>query len=112
MAFHPLHPRSSLRKLRTSFSSSPQPSSTTSTSPLSSSPSSRFSFGNTSNFSLHNNNNNNNRQAIRRKKSVMQLEQGDERNLVGADVISEIVEPRPTSPVVYGGIEEILMGSL
>lgn len=40
----------------------------------------------------------------------MELEQEDERNLVGAGVIENIVEPRPSLGMVYGGIEEILEG--
>lgn len=117
-----LHPRNSLRKIRTAFSQSSPPSqenqtpdvsSTCSTSPLSAAASSigsrlsTFSFGNTSNLSLCSAVNP--RRVIRRKKSAVQLEQEEERSLVRDDLMA-LIEPRPSTGNACGGIEEVLSG--
>ncbi|KAF2161833.1 hypothetical protein M409DRAFT_27889 [Zasmidium cellare ATCC 36951] len=107
--FQPLHPRTSLRRIKTAFTpSSPTPS-TTSASPLSTSRLSNLSFGNMSSLSVSSAFNS--RRAIRRKKSVVELEQEEERSLVGDELMS-LVEPRPSLGLAYGGIEEVLGGEV
>ncbi|KAK3114300.1 hypothetical protein LTR53_007513 [Teratosphaeriaceae sp. CCFEE 6253] len=47
---------------------------------------------------------------IRRKKSMAELEQDEERTIDGA--LIGLIEPRPYSGPTLGGIEEVLEGSL
>lgn len=115
-----LHPRHSLRKLKTAFSS---PSSTarptTSQSPLSASTTSNqsrfsgfdfgFHFSNQSAFSLSSSPRGEFGRAIRRKKSMVEAEQEEERRCVDGQLIG-LVEPRPQIGATLGGIEEVLDG--
>lgn len=122
---HPLHPRTSLRKLRTAFSpsspASPSNTSTSSTSPLSATTraSSRFSGFN---FDFDHNpglspaspfapleDGPASRRAIRRKKSMVEVEQEEERTGVRPE-LTALVEPRPCGGASLGGIEEVLEG--
>lgn len=116
----PLHPRHSLRRLRTAFglaaSPTPTPSSTCSTSsPLSASTTynssrfSGFSFGNISALSLHSTVNA--RRVIRRKKSLVEVEQEEERVQFDGALVG-VVEPRPYAGPALGGIEEVLNGQI
>ncbi|CZT16762.1 uncharacterized protein RCC_02597 [Ramularia collo-cygni] len=118
MAANILHPRRSLRRLRTAFTlpsasaPSSRPASEFSTSPLSAHTSSssgsfagfNFDFGNHSSTSLilHP------RRIIRRKRSTME-EQREEERLVMGDELVGLVEPRPS--IGLANIEEILEGS-
>lgn len=122
---HSLHPRTSLRKLRTAFTptSPTSPSSTasqSSTSPLSATTraSSRFSGFNfdfdyqsmdtASPFSPVEASQA--RRVIRRKKSMVEAEQEEERLGVFRPELTALVEPRPRAGVSLGGIEEVLEG--
>lgn len=121
--FHSLHPRTSLRRLKTALTplspSSPTPStaSTTSTSPLSTTTraSSNFSgfnfdFLNTSAVSLSSSPRPQTAgRAIRRKKSMVEVEQEEERDVFNGQLVG-LVEPRPRAGVSLGGIEEVLEG--
>ncbi|KAI7204353.1 hypothetical protein D0869_01738 [Hortaea werneckii] len=123
-----LHPRQSLRRLKTALktSSSTSPSSTSpvrsesassSLSPLSASPSgcsSRFSSGgysfrNLSAVSLTSWTSPGGKRAIRRKKSSVELEQEEEQREID-DSLTGLVEPRPYAGPTLGGIEEVLDG--
>ena len=42
---------------------------------------------------------------------MVEIEQEEERSLVGDELISSLVEPRPSIGTTYGGIEEVLGGS-
>ncbi|RMY86319.1 hypothetical protein D0862_10947 [Hortaea werneckii] len=121
-----LHPRQSLRRLKTalktSSSSSTSPvrseSGSSSLSPLSASPSgsSRFSSGgysfrNLSAVSLTSWTPGGNKRAIRRKKSSVELEQEEERREID-DSLTGLVEPRPYAGPTLGGIEEVLDGRI
>lgn len=114
-----MHPRQSLRKLKTAFSNSSPPSrspkSTSSVSPLSSSSTSSnafrasqfdfgFDFANGSSTSLCPVD-----RAIRRKKSSVEEELDEEQRLVDDQLIS-LIEPRPRVGNTLGGIEEMLDG--
>ncbi|KAI7159732.1 hypothetical protein KC349_g3922 [Hortaea werneckii] len=126
-----LHPRQSLRRLKTALktSSSTSPSSTSpvrsesassNLSPLSASPSgssSRFSssggysFRNLSAVSLTSwtGGPGGSKRAIRRKKSSVELEQEEEQREID-DSLTGLVEPRPYAGPTLGGIEEVLDG--
>lgn len=114
MAANILHPRKSLRRLRTALTSStsspPRSASECSTSPLSArTPSSlsgfNFGFANQSSSSLTPHS----RRIIRRKRSTME-EQREEERLVMGDELVGLVEPRPS--VGLANIEEILEGGI
>ncbi|KXL51615.1 hypothetical protein M433DRAFT_140472 [Acidomyces richmondensis BFW] len=115
----PLHPRHSLRRLRTAFglpSLVPTTSSTCSmSSPVSASTTcnssrfSGFSFGNISTLSFHSTVNA--RRVIRRKKSLAEVEQEEERAQFDGALVS-VVEPRPYAGPALGGIEEVLNGRI
>lgn len=109
-----LHPRQSLRRLKTTFSpSSPtrSESAASTLSPTSASPSSRFSgfsFGNLSAASL--NSSSGSRRVIRRKKSAIEVEQEEEQRI--DESLVGLIEPRPYAGPTLGGIEEVLDGRI
>lgn len=51
------------------------------------------------------------RRAIRRKKSMIEIEQEEEREHVGEAFVG-LVEPRPSFGPALGGIEQVLDGSI
>ncbi|KAI7212364.1 hypothetical protein KC333_g7154 [Hortaea werneckii] len=126
-----LHPRQSLRRLKTALKTSSSSSQSSSTSPvrsesassnlspLSASPSgcsSRFSssggysFRNLSAISLTSwTGPGGSKRAIRRKKSSVELEQEEEQREID-DSLTGLVEPRPYAGPTLGGIEEVLDG--
>ncbi|RMY64369.1 hypothetical protein D0863_09869 [Hortaea werneckii] len=126
-----LHPRQSLRRLKTALKTSSSSSQSSSTSPvrsesassnlspLSASPSgcsSRFSSGgysfrNLSAVSLTSwtGGPGGSKRAIRRKKSSVELEQEEEQREID-DSLTGLVEPRPYAGPTLGGIEEVLDG--
>ena len=120
----PLHPKHSLRHLRTVFGPSSPPSSgpcsPLSASTLSSSRFSGFTFGNISAISLTGSSGEGlrtpfsaspKRAIIRRVKSVVDREQEEERESV-PDALVSLVEPRPFAGPTLGGIEEVLGGEV
>ncbi|KAI6824398.1 hypothetical protein KC332_g8884 [Hortaea werneckii] len=121
-----LHPRQSLRRLKTALKPSSSPASTSpvrsesassNLSPLSASPSGSsrlssggYSFRNLSAVSLTTTGwTPSGRRAIRRKKSSVEMEQEEEQREI-AGSLTGLVEPRPSAGPTLGGIEEVLDG--
>ncbi|RMY66904.1 hypothetical protein D0863_08131 [Hortaea werneckii] len=121
-----LHPRQSLRRLKTALKtsssspSSPSPvrseSASSNLSPLSASPSGSsrlssgtYSFRNLSAVSLTSWSGG--KRAIRRKKSSVEMEQEEEQREI-AGSLTGLVEPRPSAGPTLGGIEEVLDGRI
>ncbi|EMD00730.1 hypothetical protein BAUCODRAFT_20776 [Baudoinia panamericana UAMH 10762] len=123
-SLRPLLPRHSLRNIlaaiKPSSSKQVEAASSPSTSPLSASRSvcsSASSFG-FSGFNLDRVSSratderlSSTQRAIRRKKSVAEMEQEEER-LFCSDALLRLVEPRPYAGPTLGGIEEVLDGSI
>ncbi|KAI6887235.1 hypothetical protein KC363_g1599 [Hortaea werneckii] len=120
-----LHPRQSLRRLKTalkpssSLSTSPirSESASSNLSPLSASPSGSsrlssgaYSFRNLSAVSLTSWTQSGKR-AIRRKKSSVEMEQEEEQREIDGS-LTGLVEPRPYAGPTLGGIEEVLDGRI
>jgi len=68
-----------------------------------------FSFSNISALSLHSTVNA--RRVIRRKKSLVEVEQEEERVQFDGALVG-VVEPRPYAGPALGGIEEVLNGQI
>lgn len=49
------------------------------------------------------------RRVIRKKKSMAEMEQQEERERIGGELLT-LIEPRPGVGVALGGIEEVLEG--
>lgn len=118
--FRPMHPRSSLRRLKTAFSPfshSPSPASASSRLPLSSAGTTASS--NCSGFSFDSDSSSleslarpgSNYRRIRAVRSALELQQEEERVGFAHELVA-MVEPRPCLGPSLGGIEEILEGRI